>query len=382
MGTRRLSQLDSLRGIAATIVVLHHNLLSAGLLTGRFREVLVASPLRPIDNGRPAVLFFFVLSGFVLTRALRGTAAAFTAWDYARWVVQRSVRLCLPATAALAVSAVFYAVAFNGVWPGEATWIAVTVWTRPPAVGSFAAQALLVALDGGYFLDNVLWTLVHEWRMSLVLPIFATAAIFRGKSGAGLLALIAIAFGSVFGGPWGDSFGLGTTTIQSLRPTLYFLLPFLIGAALEGSDAAAMHAGRWHVAAGVVAVLALNRVGTDYATFLASALMIWLALQPGLIQRVLRQPVLVWLGTISFSLYLIHVPVLALLFNGLHDRLPPAAICALSIAAAFPAAHIFYRLAEEPTHRLARLIGQRGRSSSAPLAQASADQATPVLTRT
>ena len=75
MADRRLTQLDSLRGIAALIVLLHHCFLSAGLMTGRFRAALVASPVRPIDNGRPAVLFF-VLSGFVLVRSLRGRAAA------------------------------------------------------------------------------------------------------------------------------------------------------------------------------------------------------------------------------------------------------------------------------------------------------------------
>jgi peptidoglycan/LPS O-acetylase OafA/YrhL len=370
VGTRRLGELDSLRGIASVIVLLHHNFLSAGLLTGRFREVLVASPLRAIDNGRPAVLFFFVLSGFVLTRALRATGAVLTARDYALWVLQRTARLCLPATAALAVSAMFYALISRGVWPGEAKWLAVTVWTRPPTPSSFMAQALLLALDGGYYLDNVLWSLVHEWRISLVLPVVATAAAFRGKNGARLLVLLGIAFGSVFGGPWGGSFGLGPTFAISLRATLYFLLPFLIGAALESGDIAEVRGDRWQVAAGAIAVLGLGRVDNDYSTFVASALLIWLALQPGLIQRVLRQRAFVWLGTISFSLYLIHEPVLALLFNGLHDRLPPAAICALSLTAALPAAYVFYLLVERPTHRLARLIGRR-RLPSARLAQAS-----------
>ena len=370
MKSRRLSQLDSLRGIAAFIVLLHHNLISARLLDGRVGEALWVSPLKAIDNGRAAVLFFFVLSGFVLTRALRSIETTLTVTEYARWVLQRTVRLCVPAAGALAVSAAFYAVASTGTWPGEAKWIAVTVWTRPPTVGSVVAQALLLALDGGYFLDNVLWTLVHEWRISLVLPFVAIAAAFRGKSGAGLLVLIGIAISGVLGGPWGDDFGLGPTYVASLRATLYFLLPFLIGAALEEGGVTEMRGGRWHVVAAVLAALGLGRVATDYATYLASALLIWLALQPGLIQRVLLRPALVWLGTISFSLYLIHVPVLALLFNGLHDRLPPAAICALSIAVALPAAYLFYLFVERPAHRLARLIGRK-RLLPARLAQAS-----------
>jgi peptidoglycan/LPS O-acetylase OafA/YrhL len=64
---------------------------------------------------------------------------------------------------------------------------------------------------------------------------------------------------------------------------------------------------------------------------------------------------------VSFSLYLIHEPVLGVLHHTLHDLLPPAAICTISLAAAIPAAWLFYLGAELPVHRLARRIGRAQR---------------------
>jgi peptidoglycan/LPS O-acetylase OafA/YrhL len=67
---KRLIELDALRGIAAFIVVLHHAWLSLPNRPEWLQWLLETTPLRPIAMGRQAVLFFFVLSGFVLTRAL------------------------------------------------------------------------------------------------------------------------------------------------------------------------------------------------------------------------------------------------------------------------------------------------------------------------
>jgi peptidoglycan/LPS O-acetylase OafA/YrhL len=74
----RLSELDVLRGIAAFLVLLQHARVM-GLDPRPFDDPLLErgvhmlmhfSPLRVLEFGRAAVLFFFVLSGYVLTRAL------------------------------------------------------------------------------------------------------------------------------------------------------------------------------------------------------------------------------------------------------------------------------------------------------------------------
>ena len=73
----RLPELDALRGVAALLILVHHALvmlgpvdLIDGTLTGRATHTLLNfSPFRILEFGRGPVLFFFVLSGYVLTRA-------------------------------------------------------------------------------------------------------------------------------------------------------------------------------------------------------------------------------------------------------------------------------------------------------------------------
>jgi peptidoglycan/LPS O-acetylase OafA/YrhL len=358
----RLQELDALRGLAALYVLMHHNMIAAGLLTGRLQRWLEMSPLRGLMWGRPAVLFFFVLSGFVLTRALRAPGTGLSARGYAGWVLQRSVRLGLPTLAALAISLLLYQCAYHGTWPGESGWLVDRLWHYPPTPGEIARHALLLVPDHGFALDNVLWSLVHEWRLSMLFPFVAAAAIFQGKRGAALLVLIGIAVTGMVGGPFGESYDVGRTPLRDVRTTLYFTLPFLLGVALEMAEVADLRADRWQVAAGLLAVLGLGRIGSDLAILMASVLLIWLAQQPGPLQRVLRHPVLVWLGMVSFSLYLIHEPVLGVLHHTLHGLLSPAAICTISLAAAVPAAWLFYLGVERPVHRLARRIGHAQRS--------------------
>jgi peptidoglycan/LPS O-acetylase OafA/YrhL len=89
-------------------------------------------------------------------------------------------------------------------------------------------QALLIGADGDFYLDHVLWTLVHELRFSLLLP-FAIAFTIRWDPRGRTLLLIA---GSVmFGVAIGDQFsneapnGVPVGTMHSLT---YLALPAMI----------------------------------------------------------------------------------------------------------------------------------------------------------
>src|SRR2546430_11607225 len=58
--TRRLQELDSLRGVASLTVVWHHWIWI-------FRDAVVPWYILPFVSGREAVILFFVISGFVLS---------------------------------------------------------------------------------------------------------------------------------------------------------------------------------------------------------------------------------------------------------------------------------------------------------------------------
>ena len=67
-------------------------------------------------------------------------------------------------------------------------------------------------------------------------------------------------------------------------------------------------------------------MASDLAIYAGAVLLIVLARQPGRFRAALRCGPLAWLGGISFSLYLVHVPVLVASVHLLHDAWPPAAI--------------------------------------------------------
>ena len=351
----RLVEIDALRGLAALVVLIHHVLLFGGALTGPFGQWLGASPFQSLRTGRPAVLFFFVLSGFVLARAFVGEGARVTGRRWAVWGARRIVRLGVPVAASVVISAALYALLFDGDWPGKERWFAATVWQSPPTAMAIAFQSSLLPLDDGYPLNSVLWSLVHEMRFSLVLPgIFILCQMVPG--GPPALALLAVGLAGMAMGPLGATTYLGADALGTLRASLYFGLPFVAGVAMAMGGAAEYRADWWTRVTAGIAVLGLARVGSDLGTVAASVLIVWLALQPGFFQQLLNNQAVVWLGTVSFSLYLIHVPIIAALHHGLHDQFPVGGISVIAFAASLTSAWLFHRAIERPAHALARTL--------------------------
>jgi peptidoglycan/LPS O-acetylase OafA/YrhL len=312
---------------------------------------LRSTVLRTVVAGRPFVLLFFVLSGFVLSRSLGQRALAPKA--YLVWVTQRSIRLMLPTAASVLLSASLYVLFYRGQWSGEGWWLRQLNWLAPPDLGRLLQQASLFFHSD---LNDVLWSLAIEWRLSLAVPLMVWLA--RSRSPHGWLMLLALGFGlaGFAGGTWPNDMAFDPSWLGGAQSCLYFTLPFALGVALDRSGVCAIVVDRTLVWAAVFAVLGLARAPGDLANFLAAAVLIWLAQQPTPIRDILQWPGLTWLGTISFSLYLVHVPLLNAVFHMLHDRFPPGVVAVVSILGALPLAFVFYVAAERPARRLARLV--------------------------
>jgi acyltransferase-like protein len=89
----RFGQLDSLRGIAAATVVVGHLIRSVPAIDDRSQAfwALKYTPLHVFWAGHQAVIFFFVLSGFVLALPFYSRAVS-----YRTFVVKRVLRICVP----------------------------------------------------------------------------------------------------------------------------------------------------------------------------------------------------------------------------------------------------------------------------------------------
>src|SRR5476651_506292 len=91
----RITGLDALRGTAALSVVLGH--ITGGLFN---RNVIEATPLNILISSHKAVLFFFLLSGFVLVYQYDDHPQ----YTYRRFLIQRFFRLYIPYLAAMLLS--------------------------------------------------------------------------------------------------------------------------------------------------------------------------------------------------------------------------------------------------------------------------------------
>lgn len=354
----RLAELDALRGIAAFLVLLHHALglsgfdprTDAGLAERLAHTLLNVTPLRAIDSGRSPVLFFFVLSGFVLTRALlRGGGAPPGLGAFA---AQRTIRLGLPVLASVLLSAgLCHLLAGPGGVPDQPPG---AMWSRAPGVLDVlrAAALLRVQSPDQPPLNPVLWSLVHEWRLTLLMPL---VLLFRGRAWW-LLALAAAAMAlGIMGGALEDRVMLGPKLHSTVAATLYFAPGIATGAALAlAGPLPALTRGQ-RLAAGTGA-LALAGMQSDVAIYAASALLILLAVQQadGWLRPVLRRRPLVWLGRVSFSLYLVHLPVLmALVAAAPGLGLPRGAALLAGLPLALLAAAAMRALVERPARDLA-----------------------------
>ncbi|KAA2212735.1 acyltransferase family protein [Teichococcus oryzae] len=357
----RLVELDSLRGIAAMIVVLHHAYLSILGAPSWLHWLVMETPLRPVGTGRQAVIFFFVLSGYVLTLALqrqeakqRGGALTLPGW--AQYALQRAVRLGLPVLAAVLVSAALQWAFWRGPLPegtphilGGAGWRVMWSWS------DLLSQVLLLRSGDGFQLNPVLWSLVHEWRIALLLPL---ALLFRGRVALLLaVALLGAAVARLAGMPEGQV-ALGQSLPGSFAASAGFLPAFAAGAALALCPPPRL--SRSHSLAAGISVAVMAMAAHDYGIIAASVLLILLAQRGATLARLLRRPVLLWLGRISFSLYLVHMPLLLALTHLCFGVLPPWLIAALAVPLSLPLAEAMNRLVEQPAHRLARRIPRPG----------------------
>ena len=165
---KRVESLDGLRGLAALIVIFHHCVMT---LAGGREWVDATILLRPIIAGPSAVLVFFVLSGFVLYLMVeRGDP-----FRYAPYLIKRMMRIYPPLLAAVICSALLYTALRPSPLPALSDWFNAASWQNPPTPQILAGHVLLFDGMAYHSLDNVIWSLVHELRLSLVFPLLALA---------------------------------------------------------------------------------------------------------------------------------------------------------------------------------------------------------------
>ncbi|WP_406636675.1 acyltransferase family protein [Pseudarthrobacter quantipunctorum] len=369
MSTTRLASLDGLRGVAAVVVLVHHSLLLIPQLSlvNAFRPanesplvwLLTYTPLRIFWAGSEAVLVFFVLSGMVLALPALRVGKSF---DWRAYYPARIVRLYLPVVAAIMLAFVFAWLVPRRSGPDVSYWLGSHA--EPLSVAAAAKDALL--LIGRSNLVTPLWSLKYEVIFSLFLPVYVFV-LWRFRRH--WVAATVLVFVAMFAGTAVGNGSVKYLPIFAIGVLLAVKFKELRGLAerIDGSRRPVMV---WRLVA-VLSVVALCSTWYGAALgvpvdWLDAFLPLVLAGATGLIfvvafssraQRFFSLPTVTWLGTISFSLYLVHEPIIVTLGLLLSPAAPWLAVT-LSWPISLIVAWGFYVTVERRSHKLAKVVGR------------------------
>lgn len=385
----RLATLDSIRGVAALVVVVHHCLLTQPAFsdfffsnwrtpaTGTVEFMLFHTPLRIVWDGYEAVTLFYVLSGLVLALPwIEGRPPT-----YRTYAIKRVCRIYLPYCAIIVVAA-----GLNSLLrpvtevPGLSAWVNTMTWSTPVTPWSLMDHALMI---GHYMtINGAVHSLIWEMRVSLLFPLLmlplirwrAWGAVASVVGLAGLVVGIQFALASSGGG---DSMLHSATDVGAMgelalevRRTAYYAIFFVLGALLTLYLTAirrwlartAPYGGVACLVAGLFVIQAhwtQVRQAQEMFVALGSALVIIGALAPGSIETALSHRSLRFLGRISYSLYLVHVPLILASVLLLDGVLPIGVVLVCVPPVAIILGWLFHETVAEPCVRLGQRLALR-----------------------
>lgn len=371
--SRRFEELDSLRGLAAFTVVINHHL---NALPQVFDQAVYAkdewwiaalkySPLHAFWGGHEAVIFFFVISGFVLALPYFKREL-----HYRPFILKRISRIYLPYIVAVAIAAIAAGWLARGGISALSSWFNGS-WTQPLTLKMLASHALLIGSFRNGDLDPVLWSLVHEMRASLVFPalLFAATRVGWRKSLAVAFAVSLAAFVLSY------TVYRSTGISSDFPTTIHYTAMFIVGALLAKHHetlAARFNrlrpANKWGLLAAALALYTYRwwclpdrrllhfNIFDDWAVAAGVSVFIICALGSASASRLLRARPLLFLGKISYSLYLYHAIVLLAALHLFFGHLALPVIYALSLATTLLVSPLMYRLVEVPSIAIGRKL--------------------------
>jgi peptidoglycan/LPS O-acetylase OafA/YrhL len=180
----RIKSLDSIRGIAAAVVLLHHcwkleenDHVSLTQSLHSIIGTLAYFVTKVQESGRAAVLIFFVLSGFVLARSLAGKAV-----PYGQYVVRRFARIYPAFFFSVTVSLLLHLLIAPREMAYTSEW-ASDISHPPISPFIYIKHLLMLGVGESMQLNGVMWSLVHEMRISLLFPVLLWLGL-RFKAGS------------------------------------------------------------------------------------------------------------------------------------------------------------------------------------------------------
>lgn len=354
----RIKAFDGLRGVAALSVAIYHYLC---LIHPTWVADMASEPKPVVDtplyffwNGAFAVALFFVLSGYVIAAAAERRTVGFISMALTRYL-----RLTVPAAASCLLAWFLLSLFPNATQvlassiDQPSRWLQFTYQNYTGSVGDVLREGFLdIYSFGKSRLNNVLWTMRIELFGSVGL--FLIYGIFSGR-----YRVLALIVASLLLPPITEpsylAFGLGALVFEAHRNGLLdkflnrsifpvILLVAAIALSFPGDGAHTRSDLPW---------IQEDLQWGEHRGFLhviGATLLILSTLYINVLRTFLDRPTLVWLGQISFSLYLVHVPILYTIvaYARIETTLHSSVIFACFLAGSTAIAVIFERTVDLP----------------------------------
>ncbi|MEU3474951.1 MULTISPECIES: acyltransferase [unclassified Rhodococcus (in: high G+C Gram-positive bacteria)] len=297
------------------------------------------------------VSIFMLLTGLLITRsAMRQSRRDF--------MVARLARLVPALWFAIAMAVILVKLGLNGMFSGQ------------PGITN--GEAVLSFFLGGFFLRPEVAVLGVTWTLVVQIVFYLYCISMRGTLntrpivvplvGAALCALV-IVYNLYLPQPYTVPF---LTKVAGVLPTLFLGQIAYLGWAR-------LITWRW-VVVGVIAQIEVIRLAIEVHTFWMGDTYLWtLLVVTGTVLilaryngPITRWPVIRWIGTRSYAIYLIHTLVLYRIYATVEPHLGPSAAVLAFLAGTAALAEIMYRWIELPAarHISAQYARLRARSAT------------------
>jgi peptidoglycan/LPS O-acetylase OafA/YrhL len=356
----RIVALDGLRGVAAIMVLLHHALLMlpvfadyewyskvpAHISTGKF--LLLRTPLRLVWAGQERAIMFFVLSGFVLCLPwLSGKRQS-----YGRFLLGRFCRIYPPYIAAMALAALASVFIGGHVLPNASVYFNELGWAHHPDAGTLPSILLVLTNHHSDYINEAVWSLTWEVRVAILFPLLMLPILRWRNMGAAQVYVFLLLLGQAgrhllrAHPDFGQVFGNGCRYTGC----------FVLGTAIAMNR---VKMGEWfarhHSAFGWLCLtLGLGICWAPWPHFrddivgIGAALLIVAVIGTVSLRNWLTKDYWLWLGQRSYSLYLIHVPVVMVTVILCGGKVPPLT-CLMVIPLSIALAQMFHLHVELPS---------------------------------
>ena len=372
-GSGRVGALDSLRGIAALSVVIHHCLVVFPAFWMVYQSSVAVespaiwwaayTPIHLLWGGLEAVIVFYVLSGFVLALPLLSSNAP----SYGAFTVKRLCRIYIPYAVSVLTAAILLNTTSTFGIPDLSAWFN-GAWSAPAEWSTITDHLLMLGTPRWNYVNPVVWSLVHEMRISLIFPAVIWIANRVRWQILIPLTFLASASAKLIYHSMGSS-APGASFVE----TASYLFLFVAGAELAIHRVSVQrrveHLGvrtQWTLL--VISLVLLNSRWNFFGrwaqlpivlVWIGAIAIVALISNQGPWMPILQHSGPRWLGKISYSLYLVHFVVLFGMLYTLQKRVPNTAIVVMSVPMSLLFATLFHRLVETPSLDLGRKLERR-----------------------